>query len=296
MKKDKIKLLIAAILIVIAVVISIVALTLRKSSEDTGKTTLTEPTAMNKKSEISSKDEIGKAGEEILYSEDLDYELSLYPASPSAAIRGSLINKMFKDSIILQSAEKDGLIKLDDKVFNARNKNYRLRLRLIDLAKQEIEKKVNLLEGKAVVIWFQNGTPGEAGYEKGRQIAFQKLTNLHQQVEQKKITIDQAITAVKEDESLIEVDTSYIGNAEIVFKAEADSSITIDPELDAKIKELGEGELSNVMEGKDLVPGQNGKRESFFLFAQVNKKGKGSIASFDSWYAENLKNYETTIH
>ncbi len=244
-----------------------------------------------------SPDAVGKAGEEVLYSEDLEYEMSLYPASESASVKAAVTNKMIRDSVLLQAARDEGAISLDEKVFNARNKNYRLRLRLVDLARKNLEERIGKIKGTGVVLWYQNGTPGEAGYDQGRQLALDKITTVQRQVQLGNISIDEAIQEIEDDDSLLLVDTSYKTNARLDFNVPLSSPITIDPEVDTTIKKLKKGQLSQVLEGKDVEPGiLTGKRESFFVFAQVQEKSESEYASYDEWYQSKLKKYETALY
>ena len=232
MKIHNPKLVVGTAFLVLSLIIILAALNIRKQTLKPTKTATPEAKKNEANQEESFTGEVvAKAGEEELYKEDLEYELSFFPASPSAAVKGAVINKMLRDSIILQAASKEKLITLDDKVFNARNKNYRLRLRLVDLVKKEVNKKSASLEGKAVVIWFQNMTPGELGYEKGREVAFEKISGLQTLVKKGSLTIEKAIEAVQKDSSLIEIDSSYEANASIDFNLGLREPITIDPDV-----------------------------------------------------------------
>lgn len=297
MKVQNPKLVVGTAFLVLSLIIILVALNIRKQ---TLKSTQSETPAdkKNEAKQVESFDGevVAKVGEEDLYIEDLEYELSFFPASPSAAVKGAVINKMLKDSIILQAASKEKLITLDDKVFNARNKNYRLRLRLVDLVKKEVNKKSASLEGKAVVIWFQNMTPGELGYEKGREVAFEKISGLQTLVKKGSLTIEKAIEAVQKDSSLIEIDSSYEANASIDFNLGLREPITIDPDVDEAIRKLKPGEVTDVLTGDNISPGPTGETESFFVFAQVKGKSTEEGKSYDEWVEEQLKQYETEIY
>ncbi len=295
MKKNKTALLILVGIICLLAVVGVSILLLLTPDKRNQLPRQTVP--VQEENTMNPEAAIGKAGKETLYIEDLEYELSMYPASESAAVKAAVAGKMIRDSVVLQAAQDEGLIALDEKVFNARNKNYRLRLRLVDLAKKEIEKQTGRIQGTAIVLWYQNGTPGNAGYEEGRLIALDKITTVHRQVQLGKMSIDAAAEGIVDDESLLQVDTSYKTNAILDFDVPLSSPISLDPEVDDSIKKLQQGQLSQVLEGKDVEPGiLTGKRESFFIFAQVKEKSESEYASYEEWYESKLKEYETTLY
>lgn len=234
---------------------------------------------------------IGKVGDENIYQKDLDTELMNYPDVQGVDKRAVLLQKMSKDSIILQAAQKEGLVTLDASVYNSPQKDYAKRVSLVADVMNKIDERKNTIEGNIVTIWFFNGTAGAVGYERGREIANQKITALHTNVTGKKMTMQQAGDAIRADSSLASVDRSYKVNASRTFKGTSTDAITIDPNFDAVIRKLKPGEITPVFLAKSTDPDTKEVLDSLYMFAQVTKNSSGSSVTFDQWYAQQEKQY-----
>ncbi len=107
---------------------------------------------------IRDKEVIAKVGVENLYKNDLNYYLSVYFSNKndSTNVQKS-IDALIEQSVILQQAEKDGLVKLSSTTFNNPNKNIALRSALLEETKEKLEEKyVTKISGEAITMWFNN--------------------------------------------------------------------------------------------------------------------------------------------
>lgn len=288
----KVGILILSAIAIMSMALMIVYITQEKPAQTTNTPTNVEnvyspiiPTAS------STNAVIGKVGDENIYQKDLDTEVMNYPDVQGVDKRAVLLQKMSKDSIILQAAQKEGLLTLDAAVFNSPQKDYAKRVSLVADVMKKIDERKNTIEGTIVAIWFYNGTAGPVGYERGRDIANAKITALHTNVTSKKMTMQQAGNAIRADSSLASVDKAYKVNASRTFKGTTTDAITIDPNFDAVIRKLKPSEISSVFLAKSTDPDTKQVLDSLYMFAQVTKNASGTSVTFDQWYAQQEKQY-----
>lgn len=239
---------------------------------------------------------IAKVGEEFLYQQDIDSEISRYP-NPKLVDRKTAIDKLVEDSVILQGAKADGIsgAVLDNSIYNSTKKNYIKRLQTIEQIKKTITGQESSISGTVVSIWFNNGKPGPLGYEKGKQLALTKITPLQADVKAKKITAKQAGEAIQNDVSLAGVDTAYKSNAFANFTVNQDQKITFDPGFDAKLRALKPGEVTDVYLAS-LKDATGAKMDVAYLFGSLdNKAANGKISSFENWLLQKRRAY-AVIH
>lgn len=258
------------------------------------KTQNTPPVALNKQI-------IAKVGEELIYQKDLDTEMSYYPkVKPvkQAETRKFLLEKIATDSAILQGAKADGFISLDSSVFNAPNKDYLKRIKLVEQAKKAVADQTDGIEGMVVSIWFYNIKPGAVGYTKGKEIAYQKITKLQEDVKSKKMTIQQAAAQIRNDASLVQVDPSYKSNALFAFKAGRNQKISFSPQFNALLWKLQEGDISDVFLAQDREkPSGDKKIDAVYMFGTVTKRiSTGKITDFISWLSQKERIYVATYY
>lgn len=243
---------------------------------------------------------IVKVGQENIYQKDLDSEMQNFPSLKNVDRRKLLLDKMIKDSIILQGARADGIVKLDSSIFNSLQKDYYKRMDLISAIREKMDTKGDILKGAMVSLWFYNRAPGKAGYDKGREIARDTITKLHDDVVSKRLTIQQAGQAIRNDPNLGNVDAAYLSNALLEFSKKPTDSVVFDAGFDAIIKRLKVDEVSDVYlaESKQWEAGKPTDKmiDSVYMFAQVTEKKKTSIAGFDDWYGKKVKAYAVTFY
>jgi hypothetical protein len=240
---------------------------------------------------------IAWAGEEAIYQADLEMELYSYPSTNQEEASKLLLVKIVKDSIILQAGSDEGWIKLDSSVFNSIKKDYMKRIGLVREVRRIFDNRQTGIKGNIISIWFNNIYPGAVGYERGKEVALGKITSLQNRVKNKAITIQEAAQEIIDDEGLAQVDSSYVSNAILDFKAGPDEQISFDPVFDDLIRELSEGEVSDVYLAKDEVGEGGVKVDAVYMFAQVNEKeDKGIGLGFDEWYSQKEKKYEVSYN
>lgn len=244
----------------------------------------------NKETEI-----ILSVGKENIYKKDLDYELKNYVSLNKEDDKKNLINKIIKDSIILQGAEADGLVKLDKSVFNSPQKEYPQRMELVNEIVAKINSESDILNGGVVSLWFYNKGPGKIGYDKGRETAGKIITDLRSRVAGKKITLERAAQEIRNNPNLSFVDVAYLSNAYFKFNKNPSKAIVFDPKFDAVIKKLKTGEVSDVYlaKSKEWINGKPSNKEidSVYMFAQIHSRKKNGVGSFESWYRSKAKIY-----
>lgn len=235
---------------------------------------------------------IAQVGEEYIYQDDLNYMIAFSRGDDNET---ELIDALIEDSIILQAAADEGLISLNDSVYGSESKDMRARIDLTREVRDIYNEEAIALEGEIITIWFNNMIPGPAGYEEGRNIAQEKISQAQNRVKTGELTMEQAAAILSADEEIEQADRAWRTNVYRTFSVSNDQQITIDQNLDAQIWELNQSEVSPVFVGSD--EDQTGEaRESFFVFVSITQKETGQIESFDSWVADNKTKYEVSIY
>ncbi len=237
---------------------------------------------------------IAQVGQESIYQKDLDTERASYPAIPGIDQNKMLLEKMARDSAILQGAQDEGLITLDSSTFNSLTKDYPKRVRLVAQVEKQIQGKAAHVDGGIVSIFFINNLdnkPGPLGYEGSKQLAKQKITALYTQVKNGSLSIQQAGEAIKNDKTLEQLDYSYQINAYFPFSANQGTQVTLSKELNQALFELETNQVSEVFAGQ--VKDASGKDvEGVFMFGVVTSKtANPKIASLDEWVKQIAKKY-----
>lgn len=233
-----------------------------------------------------------KVGIETLYQKDLDFELAQFP--PQANVKKEVIlEKMVSDSLTLQIAGKEGLVKLNPQVFNSPQKDYPERVKSVKTINEKINQKVNSISGAAIVIFFVNGEIGPLGYEKSKELAFSKISKLHEDVKKGEITIYEAAEEIKNDSSLEQIDKSYKSNALLKFKSSPGQKVTISDEFNKTLTTLETGEVSDIITGQ-IVNSANGyKIDGFYIFGIIEDRQTSFDAnSFSDWLNGRREEYE----
>lgn len=238
-----------------------------------------------------------KVGEELIYQQDFDFEKSQYPPVQGVDINKLLVDKIITDSIILQAAKADGVITLDNSVFNSKNKNYLNRVKLIKQIKKTINEKSDSISGSYVTIWFFNDVAPKIGLEKAKQIALEKITKIHADVKVGKLTMKEAGEVIAKDNSLEDIDPAHASNAYYEFTKKTNEKFSTDPKIDALVSSLKEGEISDVYLAK-ATPFTLGKEtEALYKFIQVDKKiSSGKFTGFEDWLSQKKKLYEVIYY
>lgn len=235
---------------------------------------------------------IAKVGVENIYQKDLDIELSYAPPQKNIDRSKELLKKIINDSVILQGAADDKFIVLDETFFNSVNKDYAKRIAKVREAENVVKAQVGSIKGTVITIWFYNNEHiGPLGYDKSKELAYQKISKLHSDVKNGKVIIQQAAEAIRDDDSLSQLDAAYKTNASFYFNLKSGEGATFDDNFNSVIWKLGKGELSDIYA---LVDNDTklGKVEVLYTFALVSDKmSQGKFSSFDNWLEEKGKYY-----
>jgi hypothetical protein len=238
---------------------------------------------------------IARVGDENIYQKDLDHEIASYPAIPGVNVEKILLDKLVSDSIVLQAAKEDGLT-VDDSVFNSPDKNYAKRVEILKTIREEHAENAPL-QGSVISIWFFNTKPGAIGYEAGKELAFEKISAVHQQVKSGAITMEEAAYQIKNDSSLASVDPAYRSNAYFTFNSDGDEPITFDEGFNSVLASLKSGEISDVYLAKDKRLDTGELIDALYMFAKVETSRSSDTASdFDDWVSEEKENYDVVYY
>lgn len=237
---------------------------------------------------------IAIVGEENIYQVDLDYELSYSPIKNDQA-KDLLIDKLILDSVALQSAQKEGLIVLDQSFYNHPIKDYKLRLAKINEVRDLINDKTSKFQGAYVAIWFfNNDDSGIYTYDEAKRIAFEKISKLYNLVKSKKLSIEQAGEAIKRDKSLENIDPAYQANAYLKFDVNYGEKVVFDEVFNSALYKLKPGEISNIYALRDESTRLGENVEVLYAFGTVTRNDGFPSYDFDQWLNLNKQTFEVT--
>lgn len=240
---------------------------------------------------------IAKVGNEYIFQKDLDVETANYPGPKSAETNKLLMDKLVKDSVILQSAEAEKIASVSADIYNTPSKNYAKRMARIKDIKGLVNSKTDHLKGTIVNVWFNNYEPAKIGLEAGKKLAFERISTLQKRVAGGQITIEEAGNIIRRDPSYGDLDVGYKSNASFAFNEKKGEKITFNPDFDQQLWSLNPGEVTNVYLGKIISGFTQQSEESFYAFGQVSEKvDNGNSLDFEAWLGNNQKNYEITYY
>lgn len=238
-----------------------------------------------------------KVGAETIYNEAINMEYSYYPLPRNPTNTKKFLLKIARDSTILQGGAQDGYITLDSSFYNAVMLDYLKRMQMVTKVENAVAAKENTISGSIVAIFFYDNGPGSAGYVQGKAIAYAEIQKLHAAVISNQMTMEQAGEAIKNDASLAQVDNEYKANAYVPFTMTPGEPLTFDTTFNGLIENLQPGQTTAVYTGKDKDRTTNQSIDAVYMFAKVDTvKNNGSNTTFDQWYAQKQKEYETTLY
>lgn len=232
-------------------------------------------------------------GEETIYKQDLETEMSFAPNREDEDSEAFFINKLAKDSIILQAGAGEGRIKLDSTFYNNKNKNYKKRVEMIQSVRESVEQDVDKLEGTIVSIWFfNNDYVGPLGYEGGKTRALEKLRPLYDEVVAGNISIEEAGEIIASDTELASLDPVYKTNAIYKFSVKANDPITFDQEFNEALKGLPEGHITEIYTLKDSNDNTRQPVDAVHAFGKLEKRTGKGILGFEEWLVFHESNFK----
>lgn len=252
----------------------------------------------NQKSPPPAPGVIATVGEEYIYQSDLDDLLSSYPPTLRTSEEGKKAALQFltEESITLQAGAKEEIINLSPSFYNSSSKDRTLRAQQAERVRTVLESNTGKISGSVFSIWFfNNNQAGSAGYEEGKKIAFQKITQYRQQMISERLSPDELAARIKADTDLAKLDFVYKQNAIYTFEnVGQDDEITIDEGFDKEIRKLKVNQVGNIYLAK--APYQGAERDALYMFAYVTKNETSDVPyrSVEEWLQLQKKNYAVT--
>ena len=207
-----------------------------------------------------------------------------------------VLDKMAKDSLILQGGRDENVASLDATVFASINKDYPKRIKLVQTIKKTMSDRATGISGTVVGGWFLNGQVGPLGCDKSKQMAHDTVAQLQADVKAKKITIVQAADQIRNNPALAQLDPQYKNNASFDFQVIKNAPITRNDNLNAALWSLPEGGVSDVVAGPAKVIDKGEYVDAVYEFGQVTKKVNSSISGFDDWLTGLKQKYEVKYY
>lgn len=241
---------------------------------------------------------IAKVGAETLYQKDFEREKKAYPKLPNTNIKEILIKKMIKDSKILQAAEKEKLIALDTSVYNSPDKDYQKRIKKIVEVEKLVGQRQEKIKGSVISIWcYNNSKPNTLDAAEAKERAFNKISIVYNAVKNKQMTMQQAAAQIQNDESLLELDIAYKANAILEFDAGPEDQITFDKTFESQVRQLQQGQISEIYLAKDIDIKTRELRDAVYMFAYVEQRTTtGVTEDFAAWYTQKEKDYAVQMY
>ena len=239
---------------------------------------------------------IAKVGEEYIFQEDLEVELANYSGNKDENVKKILVDKLVKDSIILQAAKKENLATVSGEIFNSNLKNYGKRFGELKAVEEKFYNNIPRISGTIVTVWFYNMYPAKIGLEAGKAEALKRITALHRRVKNGEITIEQAGDLIKKDPSYDNLDFGYTVNALYSFTEPKGDRITFDDGYNEILWKTNPGEITDVYLARTINEFSGVNDEAFYIFGQVTEKTDGNGQGFPEWYEKQKGNYEVTYY
>ena len=226
----------------------------------------------------------------------LDIELNYYPATPSVEIKKAITDKVVNDQITLAEGKKEGYIADYPQGKDLSKERYLERIKLVEEVKEKVNASGNMIKGKLVSVWFYNNAYiGPKGLAAGKQISYDKIKPLYDQVQNGTMTIEQAGEVIASDSSLAEIDLAYKGNAIVNFTFYKDGTATFWPEFNQMLWNTEPGQLTPLYLGGGIL--RNGQpSEELYIFGRIEEKSTSDkFINYDQWLEKKKQSYDVVI-
>jgi len=241
---------------------------------------------------------VAQIGEESIFEEDFNYELLFLISlqkDKEVELKKYIFDKIIEDSIILQENKKK--VELTKDIYNWPVKDYTKRVDTVKKLKNQIEadlnKNITAKEGYIVSIWYLNMENSPLGYEKSKEIAFNKISSLYTSVKSGQLTIQQAGESVKNDSSLAEIDPAYIVNAISHFRITSAKDICAGC-VARMVPDLWSLDLNELTK---IYPVKESAVEEYYAFGQVTKvTSGGNNLTYKQWLDKKKSEYKIQIY
>ncbi|MCL4338519.1 hypothetical protein M1271_02425 [Patescibacteria group bacterium] len=254
------------------------------------------PDILNSKGPFLPQEQVAaKVGQENIYNKDLNYAVySRYyselikPSTSSANLKNKVLSELIDDSILLQASQLYpqifGNVNLNQSIFDNIDKDYQQRDKTLEQLKDSFKNKLEeKISGGRISIWYHNvNPPAKYSIEEARTIAQNKIQAIYQNLISGKITFSEAGNQIKNDDSLIDLDPNYKGNAIYLFDNVSPDTIAF-PSQQVKdmVLRLKPGQISTVTEQQSPKPSSIG--EEFFAIwtiTNITNSGEGDLPNW----------------
>lgn len=259
--------------------------------------------------EFQSNDIIAKIGNENIYMTDLEaYAKYQQKSVDELEDIEKAVNDLVDISILLQAAESQGWIKLDNEFFNSPSKDIPMRGEKVKEIREMFEtsgKRGTVVE--SVALWWWNSRLGQLGVEQGvdiaKSFAREKIENVYDKVMGSGLSMKEAAEILANDSSLAQLDTNYDGNAYTVYinpyvinsidDVRAGRDFGFEGLYDF-IKDAEVGDVSKIYIEKDSLPSV-GEIEAYYTFYHFKAKNEG-YESIEEMIEGNREGLEIIIY
>lgn len=245
---------------------------------------------------------VTSVGAETLYNKDLNF--ILYTQFPQDFANTSLAADKLKalslpiaidQSVILQTAQSQGLITLTSDIFNNLNKDYVKRGKNVKSLTDKLSGGEEIISGGAISVWYHNVKLPSIPMDQARTLALSKITTVYDDFRAGKLTFQQACDQIKNDATLAQIDLSYQKNACVTFTDQSVSEpILLRDIFNKALLKLQPGQVSPILE----YPPRKTKMqlsEEYFIFMTVFSRSNSGKGSFDEMLNSWKNNYAITI-
>lgn len=258
---------------------------------------------------------VGKVGEETVYGDDLNYKLyATYPndrdmtPQEAAGMKDQLFQDVATDSALLQAAQSQGVVKVDQELINNPAKDQLKRALTVQNIRNEIKDNSTNYDYSSISIWFYNMIRPSIPVVQAEQTAKSKMDSIYARLQSGEINMKQAGDLIKADTSLARLDTNYQGNAYSEAKGVAPGTgPTAFEEIDSVALSLEEGQISPIIkivktgEAATLnnLPydstGELNANEQFYAVIKLEKINQGKYPGLKQWTQQALSQYAPSV-
>jgi hypothetical protein len=239
-------------------------------------------------------------GKEKIYQKDYDVEYKEFQVGNkniSSGIKTIILEKMIRDSLILQLAMKEKIVQqLPLNVYNSPDKDYYQRVRQVEALEIALQKKFTVSSsGTVFTVFIYNLEIGAYPYAQAKKIAYEKIKLVRDRLVAKEINLEQAKDILTKDEELKKIDSARETNVYFDFNTSRGNGISLWKEFDDMLLKTPKNEYTPIYAGKDYIIADNGKSENkevIYMFGYIKDNQMNGSNNIDTYINENKKHYE----
>lgn len=209
----------------------------------------------------------------------------------------TILESLQKDSLLLQTAQKEGLIKLPSGFFNAEYKKkssyQEEKNSYLNQIEKEYEKKAAKITGHFITVFFYNQKMPTLPFEEADKTALDIIEEARNKVVSKEWTPETAILELSKNKKISLLDFNYLFNTGIGFKDSIVYQVISQQSVTGVIKQIPDGKGFFVSEVYRF-PGEKTKYDraffeknpnvnGYYMFLVITNKTDGYYESFNDW-------------